>query len=401
MNHSNSLHVLRSAVGARPSSVAPTAQRTKDSDIAREAPPRSGSGDIMAFEDRVSRLRGLERHRAVVVVLCAAAVALLLALHYTSTLHRLGVHDVLRRLFYLPVIVAAIAAGRRGGIGIAALAVLGFLPHLRQLAAADDRVMDSAVELLLLLVVGGLVGAFSDAGRRARALAAERGRIAALGETALALMAQTEGPLVAIEGQAESLHALTDATTSGAVPFAANAIRHEVARARQLIADIGQVASVSERRVERVELVPLLERIVGDATNARHDARCAVLVDEPRSCVIHSDRRAVAFSLRTLVFGLLDSVPAPGWLELRLTAPPQTPPTIEIGVFSNGKALPDLEQSLTRVFGAEAREYRFQQVLCIRVLASLGASVRYQCVSPFHSRVLLAFETHTAGVRQS
>jgi len=339
----------------------------------------------------VPHLAPFERRRFEVVALCAAAVALLLVMHYTAALHQLGVHDALRRLFYLPVLIAAMAAGGRAGIGIAAFAVIGFLPHLRQLATADSRVMDSAVELVLLLVVGALVGGYADASRRARAQAAERGRLAALGETGLALMAQTEGPLAAIEGQAESLIAVSGTGGRGSVAFAGQVIREEASRARHLINDLAEIARISEPRRDRVDLPPLLERIIRDVASARQDGRRAILIDHPRSYAVESDRRAVAFSLRALIFGLLDSVPPPGWLEVRIAGSSGAEPTIEFGVFSLGEALPDLEESLTRVFGAGAREYRFRQVLCIRLLSSLGARVRFQRVSPCHTRILVCF----------
>lgn len=340
---------------------------------------------------RASPFAPTERHRFAVVAVCALGVALLLALHYTATLHLLGLHDALRRLFYLPVIVAAIAAGSRGGLGIAAFAGLGFLPHLRQLATAGDRVMDSAVELVLLLLVGGLVGWYADASRRARAQAAERGRFAALGEMGLALVAQTQGPLAAIEGQALSLSALSESGGRGGISFAAEVIREEAARARHLLGDIGEIASVTEQRRDRIELSPLIERILTDVRNAREDGGRAIFVDRPRSCIVASNKRALAFSLRTLVYGLLDSVARPGWVELRLAGLPVVDPTLEVSVFTLGEKLPDLEESLTRVFGAGAGEYRFQQVLCIRLLALLGASVKFQRVSACHSRILIRF----------
>lgn len=350
-------------------------------------------------QERSRLLVILERHPAGVVALSALAVVLLLAMHYTATLHRLGVHDALRRLFYLPVLLAAIAAGSRGGLGVATLAVLGFLPHLRQLATLDARVTDSAVELVLLLVVGGLVGEFADASRRARAQAAERGRLAAVGEMGLSLMSQTEGPLSAIEGQADTLAALAGPSGSRSVEFAAQVIREEVFRARQLLGDMGEIARIGQLRHDRVELLPLLERIVRDVTNARTDGRRAMLIDRPRACAVESDRRALAFGLRTLVFGLLDSVPPPGWLEIRVEERPGEPPTVELGAFSLGDALPELEEGLTRVFGAGAKEYRFQQVLCVRLLISLGASVRFQRVSPCHARILVGLPAFPAHLR--
>lgn len=355
------------------------------------------AGAIEEVAERPLSLAILDRRRVEVVALCAVAVGVLLVMHYTAALHQLGLHDALRRLFYLPVVIAAIVAGSWGGLGIAAFAVIGFLPHLRQLATADTRVTDSAVELVLLLAIGGLVGGFADASRRARARAAELGRLAALGEAGLALMAQTEGPLAAIEGQAESLSDFPGAGGRRSVTFAAHVIREEVARARQLLGDLGEIARISEPRRDRVELTPLLERIVRDVANARQDGRRAMLIDRPSACAVETDRRAVAFSLRTLIFGLLDSVPPPGWLELRIATYPGKEPTVEIGVYSLGEALPDLEESLTRVFGAGAGEYRFRQVLCIRMLASTGASVRFQRVSPCHTRIMLGLPAAHAG----
>jgi signal transduction histidine kinase len=348
----------------------------------------SAGGDLSG---RAGRLGFLERHRVAVVTLSALAVVTLLVFHYTAALHPLGVHDALRRSFYLPVILAAMAAGRRGGLGLAGLAVAGFLPHLRQLARADSRVMDSALELVLLLLVGGLVGASADASRRARARAAESGRLAALGETGLALMAQTEGPLAAIEGQIGSLDGIVDPARSQAVAFAAQVIREEVARARQLIDDLREIGKVSGRQTGYVDLAPLVAGVVQDAARSRGDGRRAILIPAPHACPTETDRRTVAFGLRTLIFGLLDVAPAPGWLEVRMTELARGTSAIELGVFSHGKALPDLEESLTRVFGAGAADYSFRQVLCIRLLQSLGATIQFHRVSACHARILIGF----------
>lgn len=357
---------------------------------------KRGAADIVAPPDHAPQMGLIERRRFEVLGLCVVAVVVLLLLHYTTSHHRLGVHDALRRLFYLPVIAAAIAAGSRGGLSIAGLAVVGFLPHLRQLARTDDRVLDSVFELVLLLLVGALVGAYADASRRARAQAAEFGRLAALGETGLALMAQTEGPLAAIEGQAESLTAIMDPAHNTAITFAARVIREEAARARQLLSDLGEIARVSERRADRIDLAPLVAGVVKDVAHARRDGRRAVLVPSARAPRIEADRRAVAFSLRTLIFGLLDTIPSPGWLEVRLAECSPGEAAIELGVFSMGEALPDMEESLTRVFGAEVGDYRFRQVLCVRLLSSLGATVRFDSISPRHTRILVGFREVSA-----
>src|SRR3990172_10948331 len=146
-----------------------------------------------------------ERHARRITSLSLAAVGGLLLLHYTMPLDSLGLHDFLRRLFYVPVVLAAIAAGIWGGAVPAAACSAGYLPHVVQLARAGDRVLDHLLELIVLAAVGLLVGAFADSSRQARAAAAERGRLAALGEVGLAVLGQIEGPLTSIEGQAVSL----------------------------------------------------------------------------------------------------------------------------------------------------------------------------------------------------
>jgi hypothetical protein len=184
---------------------------------------------------------------------------------------------------------------------------------------------------------------------------------------------------------------MADPSRSVAITFASCVIREEVARARQLLSDLSEIARVSERRRDRIELAPLVAGIVQDVAHARRDGRRAVLIRSAQAFCIETDRRVLAFSLRTLIFGLLDTIPPPGWVEVRLAECSTGEVAIELGVFSMGETLPDLEESLTRVFGAGAGDYWFRQVLCVRVLASLGATVRFQAISPSHTQILVGF----------
>jgi hypothetical protein len=334
----------------------------------------------------------VQSRQTVIVSLCVLGVVVLMYLHYSAALHRLGLHDALRRLFYLPVIVAAIVGGRRGGLMVAGLAVVGYIPHLFQLARADDRIMDSVFELVLLLLVGVLVGAFADSSRRARGLAAERGRLAALGETGLALMAQTEGPLAAIDGQAESLGLLAGRGRDGAVGFAAGVIHEEVAQARRMFGDLRELVTSLDQRQSKVDLAPLASGVVVDLMRTSRTENRLSLGRVARGCCVLTDRRALTISLRSLISGLLETVPLPGWLEVSVLESRPEEGIVEVAAFSAGEVLPNLERSLTRVFGAGAKEYRFRQVFGVHVLASLGADVTFHHVSKREALVRIHFQ---------
>lgn len=332
--------------------------------------------------------RTVERRRALGVGLSLGAVCVLLGLHYGVTLHSLGLHDLLRRFFYLPVIAAAIAGGMRGGLLVAAAAAIGYLPHLRQLAAAGDRVLDHALELLLLPLIGVLVGGFADSSRRARALAAERGRLAALGEVGVAILAQIEGPLSSIAGQAESLEFTSRRNRDGAAEFATRVIRDEIARLRHLLTDLRGLGRAGGQRVAAVNLAALLGGLVNELRTGRSRGPRIVLVSEPKQLMVRANRAALAYSLRSLLLGLLDAVSASDSFEIALDER-NGDAVLTMTVRSSSIELPDLESGLGAVFGAEVGEYHFRQALCVHLLTAEGAAVRFRRVSPREAVVIV------------
>jgi hypothetical protein len=63
------------------------------------------------------------------------AIALL---HYRTGPELAWVHDVLRRLFYLPILLAAFSAGLRGGVAISIFASLIYFPHAFTMLLGHD-----------------------------------------------------------------------------------------------------------------------------------------------------------------------------------------------------------------------------------------------------------------------
>ena len=335
-------------------------------------------------------LERMERRPAAMTMGCVAVVGGLLALHYGATLHRLGLHDLLRGLFYLPVALAAFVAGWRGGMVTACAAAIGYLPHIPQLAQAGDRVPNNLLELVLLIGVGALIGTFTDAGRRARELAAERGRLAALSEVGLGVMAQAEGPLASIEGQAESLHALAHLGRDLPVEFAAGIIQQQAARVRLLMADLQTLGRSNGRLPGRVDLSALVTGVVTDLDRSPSAEPHVVLGSVAQRVTVESDARVLAWSLRALVFGLLASDPPPRRLEVHLAAS-EADALLEIRAHFEAAESPDLERSLSAVLGVPATGRHFRQALCISLLAAQGAAIRFPRVAQKDRLVRISF----------
>jgi two-component system sensor histidine kinase HydH len=151
-----------------------------------------------------------------------APIAVVGVLHYATASDVEWIHDVLRRLYYLPIVVAAFRHGVRGGLAAALVVSLTYLPHaflhLGHLLHSDPGdTVNKAIEIALYNALGGLAGSFSDALRRRQrelehALDEQRrlqerlvraGRLSALGEVVAGIAHEIKNPIHALKGTAE------------------------------------------------------------------------------------------------------------------------------------------------------------------------------------------------------
>lgn len=349
-------------------------------------------GEVRA-ETREARFR-LKWSAGRTLVASALVLAAILALHYAVPPDRLGWHDALRRLLYIPVVAASIAGGTRAGVLFAAAAAAGYAPHLLQLVRAGDRALDHVFEFILLALVGALIGRLADSSRRFRAQSTERGRLAALGEVGVAAMRQAEGPLAAIEGQAESLRFFADGVGRSGMRFAVDTIRAEAARARRFLSELQALERPRARRVRSVNLSALVAGVIGDIRSARPAPPNLVLVPIAERTVVRGDPKVMAYSLRLLLTGLLESIPEESRIDVRLDAESKGTGLLTLGVWSERDPLPDLEGALQSVFGAAIPEYRFERALCAHLLAAEGANVEFQRVDPYQVFIRVRFSSN-------
>jgi len=149
-------------------------------------------------------------------------------LHYrTGSQHPWG-HDILRRLYYLPILFAAFAGGLRGGVTLSVFASLVYLPHAFTSLLVQDPAdaLEKGLEIILYNIVAVVAGLLVDRERREReqqerlatrlgdALEEQRrieaqliraGKLGALGEMTAGIAHEIKNPLHALKGTAEIL----------------------------------------------------------------------------------------------------------------------------------------------------------------------------------------------------
>lgn len=108
----------------------------------------------------VERQDNQRRNRIVTIVVLVGTI---IAAHYSIKPDALIYHNMLRRGMYVPIILAAVWFGTKGGVGVALSAAALYAPHLflqQRLTSTDE--IDSAVEMFLYLIVGGLTGLLAE-----------------------------------------------------------------------------------------------------------------------------------------------------------------------------------------------------------------------------------------------
>lgn len=84
-------------------------------------------------------------------------------LHYLTPLNMPYLHDVYQRLYYLPIILAALWYGFRGGLACSLFVSIVYAPHiLFQWGGHLTMEMEKYLEILLYNIVGGVTGLLSQ-----------------------------------------------------------------------------------------------------------------------------------------------------------------------------------------------------------------------------------------------
>jgi signal transduction histidine kinase len=164
--------------------------------------------------------------------LLAAVIAIgLLHLFTPGDLH--FYHNTYRRLSYFPIVLGGLWFGVRGGLGLALLSSIAFIPHVLLYVGHGSQAVSELMEIILYLAAGLLVGVISGRQTRLReryrqlseklqasyarlheetvqlieaeARLAAAQKFSALGKLSASLAHEIKNPLASIKGTAEIL----------------------------------------------------------------------------------------------------------------------------------------------------------------------------------------------------
>lgn len=160
------------------------------------------------------------------IVVVGMLVATVTAFHYLTPLNMPSLHVVYRELYFVPIILAALWGGRKGGLSTSVVVSLIYIPHvfflakphpafdrnmmLNILATSAESLWGNVFELLFYNLVGYFLGLMIENIEREHRARLESERLATVGKTVAEIAHDMKAPLMAIGGFSAQLEKAVD-----------------------------------------------------------------------------------------------------------------------------------------------------------------------------------------------
>lgn len=275
--------------------------------------------------------------RPFILFLCIIGISML---HYLTPLNLPYLHDIFQRLFYLPIILAALWYGSRGGLLCAVVVSIAYAPHLLfQWGGHLTMEMEKYLEILMYNIVGCVTGLLSQRERERtvelqktaqgleesyqklqrqseRIIAVEEKlrrseKLSTLGELAAVLAHEIRNPLGSIRGTAEILR---DDYKPGDPKHEFIEIQiKETERLNRVVEDFLQMARPQPADIRPCVVQEELETIVTLINNDARERKIKLVLQPPAvPVIIDADGERLRQAFLNIIINALQATPPGG-----------------------------------------------------------------------------------------
>jgi signal transduction histidine kinase len=300
------------------------------------------------------------------IVVIAVGIAIATALHYLTSPSLILWHELFQRLYYLPIIYAAIYFGLRGGMVASACSAVCYVPHiLMAWRQTPEYALNQYAEIIVFFLVGTVTGVLADQGRRQRReieATSEQlaklnrelqdsfeqikraDRLSAIGQLAASLAHEIRNPLAAIDGAANLIES---AQTPDEMRRGSLAVIHkEIQRLNRLLTNLLDFARPRKPEFQAVEPSRLIDSIINLTGHSAEQKGIVLRKDVPEPVPpFECDPEQMKQVILNLAINAVQAMPGPGEVVL---AAHQLDSSVTISVRDQGPGVE--EENLEKIF---------------------------------------------------
>jgi signal transduction histidine kinase len=253
-------------------------------------------------------------------------------LHLATRVDALGIHEMLRRLYYLPIILAAYRYGISGGFTVSVISGLAYAPHILLYTGKPEiQIVNQLLEILLFLIVGTVTGILSELEqRRSRQLELQleevqrlenevriADRLAAVGQLASGVAHEIRNPLGIIRAAAQLAKADDEITPD--IDESVSVVLKEVDRANQVVARLLDFARPRFPSFELINLLGVIDEAVRLTRQYAANSGVNLIDDLPSGEIpVEADAGQIKQVLVNLFLNAVQATPSKGSVTIRL-----------------------------------------------------------------------------------
>ncbi len=332
------------------------------------------------------------------VVVVALGIAAATALHYFTSPSLILWHNVFQRLYYLPIIYAAIYFGWRGGLAASACSACCYIPHIFMAwHNMPDYAMNQYAEIIVFFLVGTVTGVLADRGMKQRRELAtlnrelqgsfeqikRADRLSAIGQLSASLAHEIRNPLASIDGATNLIESEQTPTEMRTASLAI--IRKEVQRLNRLLTNLLDFARPRTPEFQAVHPDRLIDATIALINHSAQQKGITLRKDVPVGVpTFECDPEQIKQVILNLAINAVQAMTAPG--EIILSARQQNS-AVRISVRDQGSGIS--EDDLDKIFNPF---YTTKDTG-----TGLGLSVVYQIVTQ-HKGVVTAERNPEGGM---
>ena len=296
----------------------------------------------------------------------ALGIAVASLLHFLTPPSLILWHNVFQRLYYLPIVYAAIYFGWRGGLAASLLSAVLYIPHIRMAwHFMPDYAMNQYAEIILFFLVGAVTGALADRERKQRekleAATLQLGkvyrelqdsfehlkradRLSAIGQLSASLAHEIRNPLASIEGSTDILEQ-PHISEEMRKEFL-GVIRKESRRLNRLLTNLLDFARPRKPEMQVVDPCRLIESVTSLVAPTAERSGIKLERRAPTSpALVQCDPEQLKQVVLNLTINAVQAMEGGGSVELSVTA---SNGDVRISVRDEGPGIP--AQDLEKIF---------------------------------------------------
>lgn len=266
-------------------------------------------------------------------------IVLITVLHFLTPLDQVVWHEIYQRLYYIPIIAAALLYGLRGGLAASIFTTVVYSPHifLHWQHGHFDYSINQYAEIVIFNLVGGVMGALGDRLKQAREKAeknaAERQKaydelqktfeqllqaekLSSLGELSAGIVHEVRNPLAAIKGAVEILE--DELSADSPRREFADLAKKEVERLDTLVGEFLRFARPATLSVQLNDLNKIVESVAALVENQANSQSVKIEKDLQKNLPeVLIDSEQIKQVLLNLAINSLQAMPNGGQIAFR------------------------------------------------------------------------------------